>query len=419
MKRFFRKLLSVFGPAVVSALGFSGCDIIPIGRAEYGSQSADFKVDISVTDESGNTLKDIKVTPVLLYTSVNKNYMGQDLPPKTIREELPALSTDEAGKALNMYSLTSVSKDVRLIFEDVDGELNGGSFAKDSVDLAVVKSKNGDNNWYSGEWTVSGKMKLNKEMIIKNLNAILCGLCIVCLILPFCNIEATASVMGYSASEGVSVSGIDFITGCGLWGILFIIAVIAVLVCNYVDKLRENKKLITMLGSFVMILSLFMAPGSIHYSEGDSTASAEVKATYAIGFWLILIFALLLLIVAVISFFNLKGNAVFDAVNSDNDGEGKNVSFGNVGEKISGAAKNVKDKVSETAGRVTNKSGNNEDTEKDERTVTNASKSNAKDKKEDNEYIMEQITQLFNMKEKGILSEEEFNEKKAELLKQM
>ncbi|MBR1926712.1 MAG: radical SAM-associated putative lipoprotein [Bacteroidales bacterium] len=163
MKRFFRKLLSVFGPAVVSALGFSGCDIIPIGRAEYGSPSADFKVDISVTDESGNPLKDIKVTPVLLYTSVNKNYMGQDLPPKTIREELPALSTDEAGKALNMYSLTSVSKDVRLIFEDVDGELNGGSFAKDSVDLAVVKSKNGDNNWYSGEWTVSGKMNLNKE----------------------------------------------------------------------------------------------------------------------------------------------------------------------------------------------------------------------------------------------------------------
>ena len=163
MKRFLKKFLSVFGPAVVSALGFAGCEIIPIGRVEYGCPSADFKVDISVTDESGNPLKDIKVTPVFLYTSVNKNYLGQDMPPKTIREELPALATDESGKALNMYSLLNVSKDVRLIFEDVDGELNGGSFAKDSVDLAAVKTKNGDNNWYAGEWTVTEKMILNKE----------------------------------------------------------------------------------------------------------------------------------------------------------------------------------------------------------------------------------------------------------------
>ena len=64
MKKSFAKLTAAIGPALLSMLGFSGCeDNIWSNRCEYGVPSCDFKVDLTVLDESGNGIKGIRVVP--------------------------------------------------------------------------------------------------------------------------------------------------------------------------------------------------------------------------------------------------------------------------------------------------------------------------------------------------------------------
>ena len=149
MRRLLKKLLSAVGPSLIGALGFTSCDFPFIPRTEYGTPNCDFKVDITVQNEAGTPLKGIKVSPVLISAQH--------------REELAYIETDASGKASGSYNLFGVTKNIRVVFEDADGNLNGGSFAKDSMDFAPVQTKKGDNHWYSGEYTISGTKKMKKE----------------------------------------------------------------------------------------------------------------------------------------------------------------------------------------------------------------------------------------------------------------
>lgn len=165
MRRVFKKFLTLLGPSILGALGFTSCDFPLIPRTEYGTPNCDFKVDITVQDEAGNPLKGIKVSPVLISTYNKLNYTGTSLTSSTAehREELASIETDASGKASGSYNLFGVTKDIRVIFEDADGNLNGGTFAKDSMDFTPVQTGKGDNHWYSGEYTISGTKKLKKE----------------------------------------------------------------------------------------------------------------------------------------------------------------------------------------------------------------------------------------------------------------
>ena len=155
MRRLLKKLLSVFGPSLIGALGFTSCDLPFIPRTEYGTPNCDFKMDITVQDEAGNPLKNIKVTPVLI--------PGRKQDGSEIREELRTVTTDENGKATDKISIFGITHQIRVVFEDTDGDLNGGTFAKDSMDFTPVQTKQGDNHWYSGEYTISGTKKMKKE----------------------------------------------------------------------------------------------------------------------------------------------------------------------------------------------------------------------------------------------------------------
>ena len=149
MKNFVKKILSVVGPTIISALGFSSCDDFPfMPRTEYGTPYGEFKVDINVTDESGTPLKGIEVTPVILHAS---NFDIQ-------REELEPIKTDAAGKASQTYDNWWVDNKVRVIFDDSEGV-----FAKDSTDFTPVQTKDAGKHWYVGEKTISGTQKLKKK----------------------------------------------------------------------------------------------------------------------------------------------------------------------------------------------------------------------------------------------------------------
>lgn len=161
MKDTLKKLIAFLGPAVLAALGFTGCEngIIPGGlvRCEYGTPSCSFKLELTVTDESGKALKDIRVIPAA------GEYYGLDKNGFNLEQGKDTLITDVSGKASRTYSVMTAPYKLKVYFEDLDGESNGGTFARDSAEFASEKTGKGDKRWYNGEWTVSGTKKLKKQ----------------------------------------------------------------------------------------------------------------------------------------------------------------------------------------------------------------------------------------------------------------
>ena len=262
-------------------------------------------------------------------------------------------------------------------------------------------------------------MKLNKEFILKNLMGIICAVIILALFLPFMSVKAEVSVGGFGGgSADQSMNGFSLVTDGGFFGFAFILCLVAVAASCYIPQLKPFRKIISAIGSVAGIVCLFIAPGSaasaVNAAAGGATAgtgvSAKVELNYLIGFWIILILMLALIAMSVIQFLGLKGNKVSlpsinadgikSAIGSVNADSIKNMAQNAAG-SIAGAAENLKDKASQAAANMQNHS------------------STASAKKEDPKAIMEQIKQLHEMKENGILTEEEFAEKKKEFLERL
>lgn len=146
MKKSFAKLTAAIGPALLTMLGFSSCgDNIWEARCEYGTPSCDFKVDLTVVDESGKAIKGIRVAPS-----------------ERLTYDKDTLYTDESGKAVGAYNSAWPNKEVKFYFDDVDGDANG-SFKRDSLTVKAEKLKDGDGNWYSGEYSLKGTKTLKKS----------------------------------------------------------------------------------------------------------------------------------------------------------------------------------------------------------------------------------------------------------------
>ena len=159
MKTKLSKILVALSGVLFTLLGFSGCDKISEGRVEYGCPHSDFKVDISVTDEGGKALRNIKVV-----TAADDKFSGgfyeQDYQMMIGKD---TLTTDSGGKVSHTYNVTSHPDKVMFYFLDVDGDADGGQFKKDSLTVSLVKTGKGDGNWYDGEFTASAKKTLKKQ----------------------------------------------------------------------------------------------------------------------------------------------------------------------------------------------------------------------------------------------------------------
>lgn len=289
---------------------------------------------------------------------------------------------------------------------------------------------------------------INMNTILKNLTAILCVLMIVALLFPFASFSVTASVAGYSAEgESESASGFDFVFGSGFLGILFGLIPIIILAGCYLPQIAKYKKYISLSGSILGIILLFLVPG-----QYSSSASAEVEGVsstieastkYQLGFYLILIFLIIQIAISVIQFFNLKGNKVFDTINAENSITSENPNFNT--EKISDITKNVAETIKNATSNISllkvdssniqhtvephvsqhvKQHESNPTVSFSEQYTTetansihnNAVKHTDTEAQKTPEEIMELIEKLFKMKESGILTEEEFTEKKQKLL---
>ena len=249
------------------------------------------------------------------------------------------------------------------------------------------------------------------------------------------SVKAEVSVGGFGGgSADQSMNGFSLVTDGGFFGFAFILCLVAVAASCYIPQLKPFRKIISAIGSVAGIVCLFIAPGSaasaVNAAAGGATAgtgvSAKVELNYLIGFWIILILMLALIAMSVIQFLGLKGNKVFDAVNSAEDENGTaGVSLPSINaDGIKSAigsvnADSIKNMAQNAAGSIAGAAGNLKDKASQAATNMQNHSSTASAKKEDPKAIMEQIKQLHEMKENGILTEEEFAEKKKEFLERL
>ena len=296
-------------------------------------------------------------------------------------------------------------------------------------------------------------MKFDKSILLKNLTGIFCGALILSMLLPF--------VKFGTSTEGVSVEapvlkGINIVTDGGFVGILFFLMPILILVACYLPPLAAFKKYICLGASIIGTVLLFIIPGQLAYGANaaqgiaeSSGAKVDVDTSYQIGFWLMLVFLIALVALSVIQLFNLKGNKVFEAVNaSDNTASGQGMTMPHIDtEKITGFAQNVagtfsgqiknitESMANKPASAANNQQGTVQQTPPVSQPVPQQPQAQPAiqtasvpvspapvmqtEENKNPEEVMELLKKLFEMKEAGILTDDEFTAKKQEMLKKM
>lgn len=305
-------------------------------------------------------------------------------------------------------------------------------------------------------------MKINKEFILKNLTAILSVIAIVSMFLPFIAVEASASAGGFSAGTGaIDYNGFTLITEGGLFGILLELCLLVIIASSYIPQLKQYRKFVLLGASVISLICILIVPGSVATAiaaagnaGGGFGVKVEVSYSLRIGFWVMLIADIAVIAMSVIQFFGLKGNKVFDMVNSvaeSDESGGMSLPQINV-DKFKGMAQNVAGNISNAAGNIKNSvtgkvgGNNNSAVQANQNSANNISEDTAAPtanayqsapqnvaspsadsqapsapaaEKISRDDIMKLIKELHEMKEAGILTDEEFAVKKQEYLKQL
>lgn len=264
-------------------------------------------------------------------------------------------------------------------------------------------------------------MKINKEFILKNLITICCAASVLLLILTFCSVTGSvSSAFIGDASDSQSISGFDIILGeaATVFGWLLVLCPAVLIAMNYIDALKKYKSILAIVLPIVSIISAIItlssgkkavtaAMGGSDTVSGFGT-SISVKLSPQIGFYL--------LIIAYIATF-IAGAMTYHGLTLDKKGIAE---FGN---KIKETGLNGVESAKELGIKVSQKAesvlpNGTVQPEGSAHAVSPAEAAPAPVKTAGNTAdTLALLENLAKMKENGILTEEEFQAKKQELLK--
>ena len=156
MKKKWYRIANSSLSALLVLLGFEACSGMENGGEEYGTPTVDFHMVGQVTDAEGKPIEGIRVT-TRGYYDFNDGTMEQ------------TTYTDKEGRYTTKEVRSGwIDPGMKVVFEDVDGEANGGLFAADSISsgaMAKEKVKKGDGNWYEGGYELTANAKLKPEVL--------------------------------------------------------------------------------------------------------------------------------------------------------------------------------------------------------------------------------------------------------------
>lgn len=264
-------------------------------------------------------------------------------------------------------------------------------------------------------------MKIDKQFITQNLITICCVIALVCMFLPFLSIDSSASVAGVSASASQSVSGFEGV-GMGAFGGIVLLAGPALLiVMNYIKQIEKYRGLLAIgipalcivmiVVNFFWIKSLASAGGDMAGEIVGMGIESDTSATPGIGMILMIVAYLGAIVGGAINYHGLKltkeGIKNFK-LNTE--------ALGDIKGDLSNLTSNIPvGKANATANTENNSSSGNSGTSQQSAGGASApAKRKANISKADE--VIALIERLAKMKTDGILSDEEFAEKKKQLL---
>ncbi len=157
MKARFTHWYNALAATLLSLLGFSSCVENGLNGGNeclYGTPTSTFQVKGNVTDEEGTPIKGIKAKVEVGIGGLGKGDIVAE--------------TDSKGNYVldNALIGTPTSSEMKVIFEDVDGDANGGTFANDTVqgkDLTIKQTSEKDGTWNLGSYEITANAKLKKK----------------------------------------------------------------------------------------------------------------------------------------------------------------------------------------------------------------------------------------------------------------
>jgi len=160
MRKSINRIWRFLASTALGLLGFSSCEWLGIGVCMYGEPHADFKAIGTVTDNAGKPVEGIRVA-----VQQHRHYEDSDsvFYDQNDWYDNDTLFTDSNGKYELMRSVFSAPNRVTIVFEDIDGEENGGEFEKAEVNPKVTQTKKGDKSWYSGAFQAEADVRLKKK----------------------------------------------------------------------------------------------------------------------------------------------------------------------------------------------------------------------------------------------------------------
>lgn len=260
-------------------------------------------------------------------------------------------------------------------------------------------------------------MNINKELILKNLITICCVASILLLFLPFGKVTAEIDSSFISGSSATSFNGFDAIFGdtSVMIAWLMLICPIILIAMNYIKQIEKYKSILAIvlpiLSTISSIVTIFTA--GVSSSASSMGANMEMKTSPQIGFFLLLIAYIGTLVAGAVTFYGLKFSK-----------EGLAEFGSKLKEEGFSGMESIKDlglRAGDTVGNLTQQLKSNDAINNGQSLTTNATDSKPVKKTNINQTndLLTVITQLSDMKDKGILTEEEFAEKKKELLSQI
>lgn len=261
-----------------------------------------------------------------------------------------------------------------------------------------------------------------KDIIKTHVLTILCVISIVAMFLPFAIISVDMEVMGVSSGASSSVTGFTAAKE-GIWGFALIIGPVLLIAMNYVNQLGKYKGLLAIavpviciaVGIIVMIQAKSIGAKAMGYSSGGMV-NVDIKTSLGIG-----------CIIAMLSYI---GTAVAGAVTYHNFTLDK-AGLERMKQEGTQFLQSARTSITETAQNVSvavqsaaSKAETTTDApEPETKSTADTSKARPVTKKQTNlnrtEEVLTMIEKLSQMKDAGILTEEEFSEKKKQLLSEI
>lgn len=252
-----------------------------------------------------------------------------------------------------------------------------------------------------------------KSLLKRHILTILCVIALLVLFLPFFSVTSEMEIMGQSSVSKATITGFNAVTKTFL-GWALIIGPILLVVMNYVKQLEKRKGLLAIAVPIVClvfeIITFFQAKSvSVSATGGDGMASMDVKTVLGIGFFALILVYLGMIVAGAVLYHNFTlDKAGLERLKT----EGADLLGGGIG-KLKESGTNIINSASDKISNIQlkqNSDSTNEETQKPSKKSVNHNKI---------QETLSLIEKLASMKESGVLTEEEFTEKKKELLEEI